>query len=377
MSANTQEIIANVDRLNSYMDKHGYAAVVVQSGTNFTYLSGISYSGTLARYLDLTDSPRCMLVIWPRHGDPISVLGQTAISLAERGSWIQRIVAYDDYIESPYDLMAGALEEMGLHRDTVGFEKTYVSAARWEEIQKRLPDMKMSDCTDMMTRVRWIKTPGEIRLLKEAADILDDVYLEVFPTIRDGDTEREVHSRIVKGCIQKGAQWAHGMLNSSTNTVVYGGEGDIVFQKGDVVRNDYVSYYRGYPGHQSRTAVLGKPSGEQKRMYNLVRDMYRATVDQCRAGAKASAVHEFAVRRIEEHGYSEYMALAGHGVGPWWHQQEPYIARNWPQELEEGMVLAMEPRIAYWHLQDLILVTKEGPEFLSDRFNTDEMFVIS
>ena len=40
------------------------------------------------------------------------------------------------------------------------------------------------------------------------------------------------------------------------------------------------------------------------------------------------------------------------------------------------MVLALEPHVGYWHLQDLILVTPAGPTVLSDRFSTDEMFVI-
>ena len=39
------------------------------------------------------------------------------------------------------------------------------------------------------------------------------------------------------------------------------------------------------------------------------------------------------------------------------------------------MVLDLEPHIGYWHLQDMVLVTKEGPRLLSARFNTDEMLV--
>ena len=39
------------------------------------------------------------------------------------------------------------------------------------------------------------------------------------------------------------------------------------------------------------------------------------------------------------------------------------------------MVLAMEPGVSYWRLQDLILVTEGAPRLLSTRFNTDEMFV--
>ncbi len=234
----------------------------------------------------------------------------------------------------------------------------------------------MMDCTEMMDQVRWIKTSSEVQLLEDAANILDEAYLEVFPTVREGQTEREVHSRIVESCIRRGAQWVHGILNSSRNTVAYGGEGDTRFQKGDIIRNDYVSYYLGYPGHQSRTVVVGQPTGEQKRTYRIMLDIYRTTIEQCQVGVKASAIHDFAESRFREHGYTARVSLAGHSVGPWWHQQEPYIVGTCHQELEEGMVIAMEPHVGYWHLQDMILITREGPRLLSSRFSTDEMFVV-
>ena len=40
--------------------------------------------------------------------------------------------------------------------------------------------------------------------------------------------------------------------------------------------------------------------------------------------------------------------------------------------LEEGMVVALEPHIGYWHLQDMVLVTPDGPRLLSPLINTDE-----
>ena len=368
-------IIANIDRLNQYMDRAGCSALVLRSGKNFTYLAGFAFPGTLARHLDFPDSPREVMLIWPRRGEPVMVLNSFSAPLARRDSWLTEIEVYDDYAESPYSRMKDILIRMGLDRETVGFEKSYLSARRWEEIQGLLPGISMADCTELMDRVRWIKTEGEVDLLIKAADILDEAYLEVFPQVREGDTEREVHSRIVQSCISRGAEWVHGILNSSRNTVAYGGEGDMEFRKGDIIRNDYVSYYRGYPGHQSRTVVIGPPTGEQKRVYQDVRDIYRSTIDQCRAGVKGSAVYEFAANKFREHGYEGKIALAGHSVGAWWHQQEPYLVGSCPHELEEGMVLALEPHIGYWHLQDMVLVTKDCPRFLSARFNTDEMLV--
>ena len=90
------------------------------------------------------------------------ILNHYAAPLAQRDSWLEGIEIYDDYAESPYQKMAAVLKRMGLDRETVGFEKTYLSAARWEEIGTLLPGVNAFDCTEMMDRVRWIKTPAEV-----------------------------------------------------------------------------------------------------------------------------------------------------------------------------------------------------------------------
>ena len=46
---------------------------------------------------------------------------------------------------------------------------------------------------------------------------------------------------------------------------MYGGESDVKFQKGDFVRNDYVAYFKGYAGHQSRLAIWVSRTSEQQR----------------------------------------------------------------------------------------------------------------
>ncbi|MDH3704351.1 MAG: aminopeptidase P family N-terminal domain-containing protein, partial [Alphaproteobacteria bacterium] len=189
MPENKREIIANIDRLNAHMDENDLDAVVARSGRNFTYLAGFAYPGTLARLLDLPDSDRGVMVLWPRKGEPVLIVNLTAAGLAERDSWIDRQEQYEGYLESPYSCLARVLRENGLATERIGFEKDYVSARDWELLATENPGMEMVDCTAMMDQVRWIKTKPEIALLKTAADLLDDVYLDVFPQLRVGDTE--------------------------------------------------------------------------------------------------------------------------------------------------------------------------------------------
>ena len=369
------QIIANIDQLNQFMDEEECSAVVARSGKNFTYLAGFAYPGTLARHLDFPDSPRGVLVVWPRRGDPVLVVNDIAAPLAQRDGWIVNVEVYDGYSESPYACAADVLNDMGLANERIGIEKDYLNVLQWEEMSSLLPCADLMDCADMMARVRWVKTPTEVERLEKGANLLDEVYLDVFPTVRPGDTEREVHSRIIEGCIKRGAGWAHGILNSSRNKIAYGGEGDMAFVAGDIIRNDYVSYLDGYPGHQSRTVVVGEPSRELIDTYKIHRDIYRATIDNCRKGTKASDIYHFASQAFIDAGIDGKINIAGHGVGAWWHQQEPYMVPAGRHTLEKGMVVALEPHIGHFHLQDMVLITDAAPRLLSPLINTDEMLV--
>ena len=137
----------------------------------------------------------------------------------------------------------------------------------------------MLDCSELMDEVRLIKTPAEIERFRTGAALLDAAFAEVLPTIRAGELEREVHGRMIASCLARGAEFAHGILNSHRNPVIYCGESDLAFAHGDIVRTDYLAYLRDIPGHQSRNAVIGKPSAQQVSDYAKYHDIYLATAD--------------------------------------------------------------------------------------------------
>ena len=88
MKSTAKELV-NLRRLDEAMDARGLDALVARAGLNFTYLAGFAYPGTLARHVDLADSPRAVYVVWPRRGEPHIVLNAIARDLAQRDSWIE------------------------------------------------------------------------------------------------------------------------------------------------------------------------------------------------------------------------------------------------------------------------------------------------
>jgi Xaa-Pro aminopeptidase len=373
---NGRPIIANVERLHHLMDAAGLAAVVVRGGQNVTYLSGVSFHGTLSRHLDLAASRRGVVVVWPRLAQPVFVLEVTAAGAATRDSWIEKFDVFSGYTEPLFDRVASVLSDLGLSRSPVGFDKNFIGAGFWEDMAKRLPAMRMLDCGDLMDDVRLIKTPAEIERFRAGAKLLDAAFAEVLPTIRAGEREREAHARMIAGCLARGAEFAHGILNSERNPVIYCGESEFAFARGDVVRTDYLAYLQGYPGHQSRNAVIGKPSTQQVSDYAKYHDIYLATADRLRPGIAVGELYDFVVQMFAKAGWTYAAGLVGHSIGPWWHQQEPIFCRGGRQLLEHGMVVALEPYLTHWHCQDVFLITQHAPQLLSPDFDTRQMLVI-
>ncbi|MDP1601794.1 MAG: Xaa-Pro peptidase family protein [Legionella sp.] len=366
----------NIERLHALMDRDELAAVVVRGGANVSYLASIAYHGTLARHLDLGGSPRGIVVVWPRDAQPVIVVDVTAGGATRRDSWIRDVEVYDGYGESLFDRVGSVIERLGLGKSRVGFDRNFIGAGYWAELQQRLPNLEMHDATNTLDEVRWIKTTAEIDRFRAGARLLDKVFASVLPTVRSGESETQVHGRIIGGCLSEGAEFAHGILNSHRNPIIYCGESDFVFERGDIVRTDYLAYLRGYPGHQSRNAVIGKPSDNQRSDYARYYEIYQATADRLRPGVTSGDLYQFVVDRFAKVGWNYTAGLVGHSVGPWWHQQNPIFCRGNNVPLQEGMVVALEPFLDHWHCQDLFLITGDTPELLSPDFDTSEMFVI-
>jgi methionine aminopeptidase len=181
---------------------------------------------------------------------------------------------------------------------------------------------------------------------------------------------------MIAGCIRRGAGWAHSILNSSQNNVIYCGESGATFSTGDVIRTDYVAYVDGYPRHQNRNAVIGKPRADEESTYAKYRDVYLGTIEKQRPGLVVKDLFQDTVESFRRSGWEYQAGLIGHSVGPWWHQQAPMLTRTCETVLEEGMVLAIEPFVNYWHPQELMLLNGDGPEILSTHFDTSKLLVV-
>jgi methionine aminopeptidase len=126
------------------------------------------------------------------------------------------------------------------------------------------------------------------------------------------------------------------------------------------------------PSKANRGVLCFSASGH--RQYSIIRDIYRASNEQLVPGRTAGDVYRFVVESFAAHGMAYKSMLAGHSAGAWWHQQEPVISPDNPRRLKQGMVIAMEPHDDHWHIQDMFVVGADGPQLISSKFPTNEIF---
>ncbi|MBI5701840.1 type I methionyl aminopeptidase [Candidatus Saganbacteria bacterium] len=243
-----------------------------------------------------------------------------------------------------------------------------------------------------------IKTPDEIKLIREACRITAQVLLNVEKEIMIGTTTFEL-DRLAEGLIaQYGAAPAFKGYRgyrftsciSVNSEVVHGFPSKRELKEGDIVGFDVGVVYQGYYGDSTRTFPVGRVSKQAQKLLKCAKESLDLAIKRSRTGNHVGDISAAVESHTAAYGFSVVRDLFGHGVGKSLHE-DPLIPNygiaGTGVELKPGMVLAIEPMINAgaskiatlddgWtvvtadgslsaHFEDTILVTENEPEILT------------
>jgi methionyl aminopeptidase len=242
------------------------------------------------------------------------------------------------------------------------------------------------------------KTPEEIDKMAAAGEILVRCHEILRGKARPGVTTEELDQAAERFIRSQGAEPAFkgyrgfpGSICASPNSmVVHGIPGPYALRRGDLLSVDVGVVFDGWVADAAITHPIGKVTPIATRLLAATRAALFDAVEQCRPGHRLGDVSHAVQARVEAEGFSVIRSLVGHGVGRAMHE-DPQIPNfgdpGTGPELEEGMVLAIEPMVNAgahqvrmgsdnWavysqdgsltaHFEHTVAVTAEGPRILT------------
>jgi Xaa-Pro dipeptidase len=353
-------------KVREAMAREGLDVIVPMSPENLAYASGAAPPS------QKTVRSRLAAAIVPADGaDTEVVTVKLEAPLVRSQSRLDRVTAYEEFVEHPIDVIAASLRDRGLDGARIGVETTYLPHADFERLRSVLPGAELRPVDALWSKLREIKTASEVDRIRHIGHAAQRITEECVALVSAGSTERELGNLITERYHQAGGDVLTMLVVASGERSAHlnGPPTDKVLEPGDVVRTDIIGTAGHYYSDVARTAIVGEPDAEQRKIYQLLIDVHRRCLDALRPGAISSDIYAIYHDAMAAAGLPAYH-FVGHGLGVTLHE-EPFINPLKSVPLEEGMVLCIEPLTSIegrfgMQVEDEVLITADGCELLTE-----------
>lgn len=343
------------DKIRVLMAQQGIDAALFTCNVNLIYTYGQVVSGYL--YLPLNDSARLFIKrpnnIEGEHVCPIRKPEQLPDLLTELG------------LPLPQCLM--------LEGDELSFNE-------YRRLAACFPSAEVLPCGSALVRqARSVKTELEIELFRRSGLAHAKAYAQIPTVYRPGMTDRELSIEIERlmrlegnlgifrvfgqsmeifmGSLLAGdnaaapSPYDFALGGEGMDPALPGGANNTPLQEGQSLMVDLGGNFFGYMGDMSRVFSIGRLPQQAYDAHQLCLDIQDAIADMARPGVVCEDLYNKAIDMVARAGMADYFMgvgqkakFIGHGIGLEINEA-PVIAPRMKQELEPGMVFALEPKI--------------------------------
>jgi Xaa-Pro aminopeptidase len=256
----------------------------------------------------------------------------------------------------------------------LGIEAEHLSAASFARLAKLLPTQcKWRQTSMLVEQIRIIKDSDEIEQIRAAAALGSSLYASWVGKIATGVKETEVAGELEYAARRAGAEAmsfstivASGRRSALPHGVASAAE---IPSRGFVVC-DFGVILAGYCSDMTRTVHMGRPTVEEREVYEAVLEAQLAAIATVKDGVAVAEIDAAARNLLQKRGLATYFPHStGHGVGLEIHEL-PRIAARQTETLRTGMVVTIEPGVYIpgkfgVRIEDMVLVTESGCEILT------------
>ena len=376
----SEEIENRLNSVRALMKKQGIESLLVVQKMDLYYLSGTTQDGFL--FLPLEGKPLLMI--------------KRELARARMESPLKEVVPCKSIRDIPL-LIQRHWRKLP---QNVGLEFDLLPVRDYFRFQELFPGINLRDSSVVFREVRKIKSPFEIDLMRKAGEIGKNVYQEARGILKEGMTEIELGGLMEAVAKRYGHEGLLRVrsLNYEAYTwhVLSGPNGGIVSQSdspmggfglspafpvGASLRKmkarepilvDFGICYHGYQADQTRMFSMGRMKKKFIDAYKACQEIHDAVLEEVRPGADCEVIFLKTLRLAKKLGYKDsYLGppwlqtrFIGHGIGLELNEL-PFIAQGHSCPLEEGMTVAIEPKIVFpgegsVGIENTMVVTKDG-----------------
>lgn len=342
------------DKIRSLMAAHNIEAALITCNVNLIYTYGQVVSGYL--YLPL-HSPALLFIKRPNN-----ITGEHVFPIRKPEQIVDLIK--ENELPLPAKLM---LE---------GDELPYSEYCRLAQL---FPDCEIVNGTPLIRQARSVKTAVEVEMFRRSAVAHAKAY-EQIPTIyRPGMSDLEFSIEIERlmrlhgslgvfrvfgrsmeifmGSVLTGDNAAYpspydfALGGEGLDSALPGGVNKTPLEKGKSVMVDFGGNFNGYMCDMSRVFSIGKLPQEAYDAHRVCLDIQDKVSSMAKPGVPCEELYNAAIAMVTQAGFADkFMGIGqqakfiGHGVGLEINEA-PVFAPRIKQELEPGMVFALEPKI--------------------------------
>ena len=343
------------DKIRALMAQQGIDAALITCNVNLIYTYGRVVSGYL--YLPLNAPARLFIKrpndIEGEHIHPIRKPEQITGLLKECG------------LPLPVKLM--------LEGDELPFTE-------YNRLAACFPETEVVSCgTALIRQARSIKTPIEIEMFRRSGIAHAKAYEQIPSVYQPGMTDRQLSVEIerlmrLEGCLGifrvfgQSMEIFMGSLLAGDNAAVPspydfalggrgldpslpGGVSGTLLQAGQCFMVDMGGNFYGYMGDMSRVSSIGKLPEQAYAAHQTCLEIQEEIVAMAKPGTVCEDMYNKAIEIVTKAGFADYFMgvdqkakFIGHGIGLEINEM-PVLAPRMKQELEPGMVFALEPKI--------------------------------
>lgn len=254
---------------------------------------------------------------------------------------------------------------------SVGYEGS-MQVSQYLQLREAFPDAGFTDVLDTVSKLRAVKTPSEIRSVRAAVALNDEIWAAARLKIAHGMTEKEIQReiRLLMYSMGDGEAFDTIVCAGANAAECHHVPDSTVWREGEPLLVDMGVMLNGFCSDMTRNIVPASPSREYATVYETVLKANEAAIAALKPGMTGASLDKIARDIISSAGYGgNFGHSLGHGVGLEVHEA-PVASAKSADVLKPGMLLTVEPGIYIENssgvrIEDLVLVTESGCEVLT------------